>query len=334
MAERKVKSLRVRNISVEEMNKHLKFVHNYRKIMYEDIPPVYSQLWARIEDNPVNFKLTYSRGGVTCTYVCRKDGTIKPDGISGAATLKSLGHYTKIPRIENKQGYTSRPFTYINDKYEGIRQYHCYGYDVNKCYRWAMLQPMPDTSVKPRAGTINVGKELGFALDIDEDNFIMKKEGYSNWIFPLIESPFKAFVEHWSKEKDKAKSKGVINSLTGQLKYTNYYLRAAIVSYARQRMESLIDENTLYCNTDSIVSLKERLDLPLSDDKIGYFRKEHDDQSFVYIGSVYQWDFEKPSWKGVSESRFNEKYDLETDEIPDNIMPYDYNYDKKRIVKV
>ena len=51
----------------------------------------------------------------------------------------------------------------------------------------------------------------------------MKKEGYSNWIFPLIESPFKAFVEHWSKEKDKAKSKGVINSLTGQLKYTNYF---------------------------------------------------------------------------------------------------------------
>lgn len=330
---RVTKNKRVRNIDIKEMNQHLKFVHNYRKISYNVNPPFYSQLWAKIEDNPVTLKLTYSRGGFCCTYVCRKDGTVLVDGISGAATLKSLGSYAKVPRIENKEGYVSRPFTYTNKEYEGKRVENCIGYDVNKCYRWAMLQPMPDTSVKPRAGTIKVGEEIGFALDIDEDNFIMKREGYSNFIFPIDKNnPFKGFVERWSKEPNKAKAKGIINSLTGQLKYTNYYLRAAIVSYARQRMESLIDENTLYCNTDSIVSMKPRDDLKVSDE-VGDFKIEHKG-SFVFKASTYQWNYETPSWKGVSKSRFSKHFDLVTDDIPPLVMPYTYDYIKKRIVKV
>ena len=332
----KTKNLKVRNVGIDEINKHLAFVEKNRKIVYKQLPikpkDYYSNTCALIEDNPVKFKLTYADGSQVCTYVCRKDGDIDPDGINGSDALRSLGHYTKIPRIENKKGYVSRPFTYTNPKYEGKRLYNCWGYDVNKCYRWAMLQPMPDTSVKPRSGIIKEGKEIGFRLDPDEDNFIMIRSGQSDHIFPVLpESPFKRFIERWSKEKDTAKGKRIINSLSGVLKYTNFFLRAAIVSYARQRMEALIDENTVYCNTDSIVSLVERPDLQISD-QVGDFKIEHTG-SFVFKDSIYQWNFDLPSWKGVSKARFPKHFDLEVDTVPPLVMPYYYNVFKNRILK-
>lgn len=336
------KNFRVRNVTPEEMNEHLKFVECFRKISYGELirndridieRDMFSNTNALIQDNPVIFKLTYSRGGECCTYQCRKDGTVQPDNMRGSDALRSLGFYYKVPRIENKHDYTSKPLSYVNPLYEGRRIQNCIGYDVNKCYRWAMLQPMPDTSVPPRCGTIQKGSELGFFLDAEEDNFIMIYEGYSNWIFPILnDNPFQKFIERWSKEKDVQKSKGIINSLSGVLKHTNYYLRAAIVSYARHRMESLIDENTLLCNTDSIVSLCPRPDLPVSDN-IGDFKIEHEG-SFVYRGTVYQWNYEVPVWRGISKARFGKHYDLEKDGVPEMKMPYYYDQERNRIRKL
>ena len=172
-----------------------------------------------------------------------------------------------------------------NEKYEGTRNY-AIGYDLNSSYSFAMLKDMPDTSKKPKTGFIKKG-EIGFDF---EGKPIF--EGWSLWVFPLMESPFKKFVNRWYEEKknaktkqQKAKAKGMLNYSVGYLQRVNPFLRSTIIYYANKMIKDLVDENTLYCNTDSLVSLVPRNDLNIGTN-IGEFKVEHEGQ-FAFRGFNY-----------------------------------------------
>ena len=205
-------------------------------------------------------------------------------------------------------------FSYTNDEYK-LKNLKCYSYDLNSAYSFAMLKPMPDTS-NPRFNSI-VGKgEIGFrkgSLLIP----VVTEGKYADVVFKLVESPYKDFVykyfilkenePHGSKER--AKYKEILNMATGLLHRYNIFHRLMVLYYAKIYIQKFIDENTVYCNVDSIVSLTERNDLPISN-KIGEFKLEHNGDMFKFKQvAIYQWDNEV-HYSGIPNKAINDIEDV------------------------
>ena len=314
------------------MNKHLKYVYQYRDIQYREKLSIETfSNKAFIEDFVVNFQLTYKKGSEAITYICRKDGMKNDQHIKGIEAYRILSHYYKVPKMDEKYcgkadmgGLSASPLLWFNEKYNKTKQY-AYGYDMNSAYATAMIEDMPDTSVPMRSGYIVKGKEIGFKemLNPKTNNMttmlVPMYEGFSQYIFPLMESPFKKFVEVWfgekskKKGKEKTKAKNVLVYSVGYLQLTNPFLRATIIGKCNDWIESLIDEDTLFCNTDSIVSLKP-LDLKIGKG-LGEWKLEH--KGYVaYKDYSYQWDDGKLSYRSIPRSWFPKDWDILKDDVP------------------
>lgn len=327
-------------VDMGEINKHLRFVRDNRLCIFrarENIEKVGH--YAYIDNKEVYFNLTYRDDkGDTCTYVFRKDGQADTQTIDGAEAFRILSKYYKVPDYRSNEKVmemSASPFLYKNKKYEGKRLNNVLGYDLNSAYGYAMTQPMPDTKDGYREGYVKDG-EIGFLeMPITNDKNEITPSltpvytgSHSLYIFPLMESPFKKFIEVWNAKKLEGikKAKEVINYSVGYLQRINPFLRATVIGHCNSLIKSLIDENTLYCNTDSLVSLKPR-DLKIGT-KIGEWKIEKQGE-FAYIGYAYQWNTDAPRYRGVARSWFPEGYDILTDEIPHegNI----YSLDKKKL---
>lgn len=333
------KSQKKKYVNAKEFNEHLKYCYDFRKIHLKKYDPnkdVISTLNAYLDEHLVYVYLTYRKGYDVCTYIFRKDGLEKIQDTDGVEAFRILNLYYKVPDFKNdpnipayvdengkeKFAYSASPFLYYNPKYEGKRV-EAVSYDLNSAYSYAMLQDMPDTSVPYKSKKIIEGKEIGFMevpteSDPDKMDFIPVYKGHSDYVFPLMESPFKKFVENWYKKKKKAdtkmKAKGVLNYSVGYIQKKNPFLRAAIIGKCNEYMKNLIDENTIYCNTDSIVSLVHRDDLNIGDD-IGQFKIENEGK-FAFKGFNYQWNDEIPSYRGIPKAWFKKGWDILKDPLP------------------
>lgn len=170
----------------------------------------------------------------------------------------------------------------------------CWSYDLNSSFPAAMLKPMPDTRQKPKYDDLVGPNEIGFFY---QGGMTTRVGDYAEIIFPLMESPFKPYVEKYylnkknSYGKDRTKWKFYLNIPTGILALHNIFLRNAVVGYANQEIQKYIDDDTVYCNVDCIVSTKERKDIPIGKE-IGQFKQERHG-IFKYKGiGIYQWDNE------------------------------------------
>lgn len=312
---------RVRYVDFETINKHLKYCEDYRKIHYRPKSDLENfKLDAFIEDKLRYFELSYKYAGEACTYIFDKANGDTDDHqqINGLQAYSVLCRYAKVNKvISDKEDapFSAKGILWKNKKYEGKRV-DAICYDINSAYSYAMIQPMPDTSIPPKQKYIEDG-EIGFYPSGDRQT-----SGYSMYVFKLIESPFKRFVEVYYKKKISAKTKAekrrakeYLNFSVGFLQHRDPYTRAQIVGLANDRILSLIDENTLYCNTDSIVCLKERDDLELGNE-IGQWKIEHRDK-FAFVGFNYQWGLDIPSVRGKSKTDFYKGWDILKDELPD-----------------
>lgn len=314
------------------MNKHLKYVYKYRNIQYrQKLECENFLLNAYIEDSVVIFQLTYKYGKSACTYVCRKDGVHNAQQITGIEAFRILSKYYKVPRMDEKfcgraadGGLSASPILYYNPKYNATRQY-AYGYDMNSAYAAAMLEDMPDTSVPMRSGYIEEGKEIGFKEVLNEKTnlttLVPQYKGFSLYIFPLMKTPFTKFVENWyyvkksCQKKEREKAKNVLNYSVGYLQLVNPFLRATIIGKCNEKIKSLIDEDTLFCNTDSIVSLRP-LDLKIGTE-VGEWKLEH--KGYVaYREYSYQWSDGKLSYRAIPKTWFPKEWDILKDDIPAN----------------
>lgn len=223
-------------------------------------------------------------------------------------------------------------FEYINNKYK-LKWLKCYSYDINSAYSFAMLKPMPDTDKPCRKFDVINKNEIGFY----SNGYATTEIGaFAEYIFPLKESPFKKYVEYYYNKKQNAKSpeereiwKSFLNIPSGMMHKVNIFMRLAILHYAAIYINSFIDENTVYCNTDSIVSLKARSDIPLGNE-IGKFKKEHINEIFKYKQSgIYQWDT-ICHYKGLPGIALN---DIENTKNWQANLPYKYDEDLRRIIK-
>lgn len=335
------KSNRIEYITVEEMNKHLKLVNECYVILKgpkKDKSPI--GIKAYIEDKLVEFRLTYRRGSKVCTYITRKDTIEKRQEINGARAYSIGQRYYKTPDMTHicynsakysfdikKFMYSAKPILWNNSKYEG-KWLEAYSYDVNSSYSHAMLKDMPDTSVEPHSGTVGKG-EVGFREN-SKGNFVPCFEGsFSLWIFPLIPSPYTNFVKVWYdkkanalSKKEKQKAKETLNYYVGYLQKKNPFIRAMILYHANSYIARYMDNNTIYCNTDSLVSLVPREDIPVGPG-LGQFKLEKSGM-FIFKGFNYQWKGEPPAMRGIPKSWFKKDFDLAVDSLPKFGNVYEY----------
>lgn len=329
---------RVRYVDFNEINKHLKYCQDYRSIYHRPKKDrEYFQLNAYIEDKLRYFELSYKYAGEACTYIFDKANGDTDDHqqITGLQSFSVLNRYTHINRvIKNKKDapFSAKGLLWSNKKYEGKRV-DAICYDMNSAYSYAMIQPMPDTSIPPKQKFIEKG-EIGFYLNGDRQT-----EGYSMFVFNLMESPFKKFVETYYKRKVKAKTraekrraKEYLNFCVGFLQHRDPFTRAQIVGLANDRILDLIDENTIFCNTDSIVCLKERTDLEIGEE-IGQWKVEHKGK-FAFVGYNYQWNDDIPSIRGKPKIDFKKGWDILKDPLPDCGNKFRYNQIKGVIEKL
>lgn len=221
-------------------------------------------------------------------------------------------------------------YTHLLWSYKG-KWLKCWSYDVNSSYSYAMTKPMPNTDVEPRLNDIVKEGEMGF---YDNGYATTKIGAYAEYIFPLKESPFTTYVNTYYDKKKKAKFKEdrkkwkyFLNIPSGMLQRHNIFIRLAILYWAREYIKQFIDDNTVYCNVDCIVSLKPRDDLPLGDE-LGQFKIENINKAFKYLDSgIYQWEKEC-HYKGIPGCTLT---DIENISNWKNNFPY--KLEGRRVVK-
>lgn len=329
----------VKKVTVEQMNTLLEYAenhclvisdrppHDWRQISYTDAYIMFGALKVIL--------VMYFNGGMT-QYEARLDGMENIVTVDGADAYRILRRYSKF-HIFNESDVgiygSASPFLWKNDKYEG-KKVKAYAYDMNASYSWGMLQKMPATE-QLRTGDIVREGEIGFSWDME----LVPPGQLAVYVCPLVESPFRRFVETYYTRKqkhkgtDKANDKAILNYSVGYLQLVNPFLRAAIMGWSKVYVTSLMDQNTIYSNTDCIVSLKERPDLKIGDE-IGQWKLEHYGD-FAFVGFNCQWYNDTVAYRGVPKAWFNAAtYDILTDEIPTgNLNPYIFDPAKLRILK-
>lgn len=307
--------------SLDQINNILKYCYENRVCIFREKRFTESfGLNAFIVDRLKYLSISYSFGGKAATYLFDKSNGDTEDHqqITGLQAFTLLNRYVHINRVidgKEKAPFSAKALLYKNPNYEGKR-IEAICYDMNSAYSYAMLQPMPDTSIPPKQKYVEKG-EIGFDL-----NGNRQTQGYSLYVFNLMESPFKKFVNTYYKKKkeakikaDKRRYKEYLNFTVGFLQGRDPFTRAQIVGLANDLMKSLIDENTLYCNTDSIVSITERPELKIGDE-VGEWKIEHRGL-FAYKGFNYQWDFDLPTFRGKLKSDFYIGWDILKDPLPE-----------------
>lgn len=240
---------------------------------------------------------------------------------------------------KNTKPFATSPFLYYNEKYNN-GEHFAYGYDMNSAYAYAMLGDIPDTRGIKTVNLFYYNKgivaddEIGF----DSSGELVPTGEYALFRFKRVPSPFKPFVDHFYTLKKNAltkaqrkEAKDMLNLAVGYFQRTNPFIRATIVSRANNIIRSLMDENTIHCNTDSIVSLVERKDLPLGDG-LGQWKIEHVGM-FKYKEMVYQWGNDVPTYRGVTKKWFPENYNILTDPLPVPSNDFIYDYENDKIVR-
>lgn len=322
-----MKWLREKYVSPCEFNRLLRYVRkNYKICFYAKPPELTFERCAYIEDKLVECRLSAKIAGEACTYITRKDSTKATQTLSGGEAYRIMSLYAKVPPADpaicgkaDAGGYSASPILYKRDDFEGKRV-KAIGYDLNGAYALALCGDMPDTTRPAGPGEVQPG-QIGFGFYGEEERFAAVENGFALFRFPAVPSPFREFIRVWEKRKTEStdkrqreKAKQIVNFAVGNMQNHNPFYRATVVSRANNLVKSLIDENTIYSNTDSIVSLVERKDLPLSKE-IGGWKVENKGE-FAFIGFNYQWNREKPHYRGIPRSWFPKSYDILTDELP------------------
>lgn len=325
-------------ISKTDMDDLLKEVREHRYIFFSEYADEPLKFVAYVDDTISYLKVTTNWINGPATYVFRKDGEDADQQITGLdAYIELAKEYSRV---------VGEPFHTILDEVGSARallsyridtdntRVNAYGYDMRNAYGWALKQPLPDTrEVVGQYRDVEDG-EIGFI--VGEQAIIpgmtykagsvltMCEPGeIAEIIFKTMPSPFSAYVDRWYSRKEnstdpaeRAKAKQMVNFAVGYLQRKNPYIRCAVVEYCNRRIRSFIDENTIYCNTDSIISKTPRPDLP-SGPEIGSFRLEHENEPFAHRGFNYQWGDAAPSMRRIPKSWFKKGFDILTDTIPD-----------------
>lgn len=315
-----------------------------------------------LKDTKIEITTRYYEYGVPTTYIFdlnNEDIFIR----SGLDYFKEFSRAYKVPKADkynierlnrykntenNKYVCSASPILDYNRKYEKQLLENCYEYDLNSAYANTLLRKIPDLEnpvIAKWPDQIKVNKnEVGFILD---DTLSIVNSGYMADIkFKLIDTPkkLKDFLNRWYNRKknstgnEKLEAKAMLNLPIGYCQRYNPFLRSYVVNTCNKVIKDLIDENTLFWNTDAIFSKVRRTELEIGNE-IGQF-KEIKCNKLVYVGNVYQINDEDPTYRGISktwfksfEKEYGRKYDLlkDYDKTISRINYYDLNWETLKL---
>ena len=315
-----------------------------------------------LKDTKIEITTRYYEYGVPTTYIFdlnNEDIFVR----SGLDYFKEFSRAYKVPKADkynidrlnkykntenNKYVCSASPILDYNRKYEKQLLENCYEYDLNSAYANTLLRKIPDLEnpvIAKWPDQIKVNKnEVGFILD---DTLSIVNSGYMADIkFKLIDTPkkLKDFLIRWYNRKknstgnEKLEAKAMLNLPIGYCQRYNPFLRSYVVNSCNKVIKELIDENTLFWNTDAIFSKVKRPELEIGNE-IGQF-KEIKCSKLVYVGNVYQINDEDPTYRGISktwfksfEKEYGRKYDLlkDYDKTISRINYYDLNWETLKL---
>lgn len=339
-------------ISQKEFDKHLKntqFMYtlygSYNEYAKSNIK-INTHCIRWITVNNINITLTYKLGSkwfnfrtnITKNYP--KNFVQKPfDPIAAYSTFSRVVKPLEIPRhdVENIGPYVNH---HLDRK--GTYEY-AICYDVNKAYFNTFTKPMPLDIIgynrKPKKD--EVGFNTAGIPVIGPSNL------FCEFIFRLGQHKglckySEIMLKHMNDAPDKKPYfKFCINASVGNLANHNPFLRNMIVWYNNTFIKSKVDKNTIWSNTDSIVSTVKRPDLEIGD-KIGQFKVEHEGR-FIQAGTGYQWlDDNIVTNSGISRDKikiFEQVYNRQFILGQDNDKLYNltiwrFNYETQRLEKI
>lgn len=227
---------------------------------------------------------------------------------------------------------TSGAIVGYNEKYDNT-EHEVYIYDLNSAYASVLMDKIIDT-YHFRENDYVGENEVGFYISCGRIITIKKRSLICDFVFPLIDSPFKDFVKKYydikktapkgSKERQEAKN--ILNIMVGLWQHSNPLLRAYVVNECNAKIQSLMDENTCYYNTDAIYSIKERTDLNIGNE-IGQFKLEYHGLFRQKKNNYQKVDINETSVRGVVKQAFrnNPNWNLLKDAMPYNDLKYKFN---------
>lgn len=342
-------------------------VGDYPLYLFSVIIDDKKQVTLRTKCYPDKYRTETKKGVAKATdFIIKKLGKSRDDVVSGGYAYRKLNSIGNILDITDNEFFsewlgkmyiehgqftyqsTARQFMWYSEEHDCTEE-TVYIYDVNSAFGAVLRDKVPDTFNFTFDNV--VGKdEIGFYFRYD-DRLTMREEGeYADIIFPLIDSPYREYVDKLfdmkknpdkyisdkleTAEKVKLYAKQMMNYGIGCTQNHNPFFRAYIIHKSNKFIKQYIDEDTIMCNTDSIISLKERKDIPISNN-IGDFKVE-------YIGSLrhrghnYQSpDNEKTSLRGYIKEMLPDDFNLLTakDSIHYRRKEYEFNREKKRVEK-
>lgn len=301
----------------------------------------------------IHIRFVNNRGIQIRHYIFSLSGK-KPEYEPNILAIAKKFSKVKYNHIEGQYGYTeiptdtphkfkvkwdiknSKPFGFFED-YFANQDLICYSYDINSSYSFAMTMPMPDTS-KPALLNARVGvHQIGFS----KDGFTTTDYGIKmDYVFDLIESPFKDYViEYYNLKKNaigelRTEYKYCLNIPYGLTQRHNIFIHNTIIYWATKYVRQFLDEDSIYSNVDSIVSLKKRTDLPLGNE-LGQFKCEHEEMYFkcAHLG-CYQWKDKNGNleihYKGIPSYLITDVSDIS--DIKENMLKMPYRVENNRII--
>jgi hypothetical protein len=365
----KYNNFRQRDISISEANKILKLLKDVGvKIIYvsdrEDlelakasIPEFNYSTYAIIKETKSHLWIEtkyYEPKYKATRYICELNGELETR-IKGQQAFASFQRCClKVPHVreyglemvekyfdEDLGKYTcsASPIVDYNKKYEDMKVEfkNVYEYDLNSAYSSIMLKSIPDLNNPIINAKLKEG-QVGFYIDKDLKP-ITKVGAIVDVAFNLIELPKKSkdFILKLYNEKETAKTKTEraaakqkLNFAIGYYQRYNPFLRAWIVHSCNKFVESLIDDDTIFWNTDAIFSLKRRPELTVGT-SIGEFEEIYIKRLAMHNNN-YQVNYELPKIRNIPKAWYKDGFDLMKDELPnrDNNR-YKFDLDQLKI---
>ena len=346
--------IRYTEVSMDIFNKHLDYTKEWKTIFgsYEEWSDlkVTTQRYTRwLKLNRLNQSLTYKIGDKWInikTNISRDYGDIKE--IRNADPTLAYSIFAKIVKpIDYSEYHINNLGGYQNNHPDKKGHYdYAICYDVNKSFFNACNNLMPTEMLRevsnPEEG------EVGFLLS--GTPVIGPSDKLCAFVFRLERHKgLDRYVDIYKKKFDMVKTseekqylKDQINMSIGNLANHNPFLRNMIVWYSNQFIESKVDENTIWSNTDSIVSTVRRPDLEVGKE-IGKFKIQHEGE-FIQAVTGYQWISDKCfSNKGISidQIKLYEKVKgkpfilgkTDVGELADMVL-WRFNYEKETFEKI
>lgn len=302
---------------------------------------------AFIWDTGSKYVVLYKPGLQAKQYVFDKDGKyLIQKRVKDVVSAMSRSY--KIQRTEDIMGIhpdkieSAEPLLYKNMKYDG-KATRAYCYDLKSAYAQMLKLPLPD--IRTAQYDVAIGdNQVGFYAIGEHLYCSFEKGKVCQYVFDLMDSPYVKWIDKVQKRIDKAETvnekeeiKFIYRAAVGDLQNLNPFWRCIVVERCNQLVKSYIDDNTVYCNTDSLVSETPRDDI-LADPQFKWVLKRSNEVfKWQHNKENYQWNDEIPSYKGPKKRyiqyynmKHDKPWDILTDPIPDNIK-HKYNLNKQEL---